>query len=544
MPELAESASGAHRPSRWWQWLGAFSSALERRRGLYAALLLAFIVLSALGQSARRPFTYDEQISYRTALMPLRGVWSFYAQGLDTTGPVPSLLAHIALALPQSPEIAIRVPFIAAFAIMCWGLFSFLGQRYAAGFALAGLIIPLELSTLLYCRTDARAYALMLCAAGAGLRFWQMAAEGKARPWSVLGLWLVLALGVSAHFFAVFLFAPFALAQLVLESERKRRDLAVWGALLLFPLACLPLAPGAMRAHRLYAGTFWAKPALANLGDAYELMIEDSWPIIFVLCIFVFGLVLWHWRAPRSRARSTHAGLHKAEWVLILALLVLPLIVWAAAQLIGAYRYMYVITFAAGLTVALAAGVAELSGRKPRVGLCFFLLMAILAVADEQGTYAAGCGQALMDRGAAHRALAASFQSSDWARWLERSQLPVVADNDTYVRLAMYGSPALARRSFALTNLAAATTYPLAMTDQNNMLLFGERIGLQSQDINVFMRQHPRFILVQQRPHRSYEWMAACLLERSREANGPQMQVRYMDGEGRVFLYEVVSAPQ
>jgi hypothetical protein len=514
---------------------------LEHYQTLVAALLLAFIILSALGSSAHKSFTYDEQITWRTARMPLHEIWNFFAQGLDTTGPVQTLLAHAASVMPQSPEIAIRIPFILAFTVMCWGLWSFLRARYPAGFALAALIIPLEFSTLAFFRTDARAYALMLCAAGAGMRLWQMASEKIARPWSVLGLWFVLALGMSAHFFTLFLFVPLAAAQLVLDCERRRVDWPVWAALVLFPLGWLPLAPGEMRAHAYYAGDFWSRPTLENLGDAYEQMIDPNWAIIFVLGLFTIFLLLWRWYFRRGVAQCNIeprcTGLRKAEWVLVMALLGLPPVVWCAAHAIGVFHHYYTVSFAAGAIVAIVAVAAELSQRQARNGLLFFIMMAGLALADGNFGDAVDGVSALLDHGQAHRQIERRFQAVDWVRWINQSELPVVADNSTYVRLALYGNPSLAARSYALTDFAGANNHPRAMTDQNNMKLFGERIGFQSEDIKEFMRQHPHFLLLQQRPPFSFEWMSEYLMER--QSGELQMQLRFMSPKDNMFLFEV-----
>jgi Dolichyl-phosphate-mannose-protein mannosyltransferase len=519
---------------------------LERRQVLAAMLLVAFIVLSALGSASHKSFTYDEQITYRTGRMPVHQIWSFFSQGLDTTGPVTALIAHPALAMRQSPEIAERIPFILAFAVMCIGLWSFLRARYPAGFALAAMILPLEFATLTYFRTDARAYALMLCAAGAGMRLWQMASENKARPWSVLGLWFVLALGMSAHFFTVFLFVPLAAAQLVLDRDRRRIDWPVWAALLLFPLGWLPFAPGEMRAHALYAGSFWSKPTLANLSDAYEQMITPNWTILFVLGLFILCLALWRWRsgsrAVQCSVQPGYTGLRKAEWVLVLALLALPPIVWCAAHAIGAFHHYYTDSFAAGLIVAIAAAAAECSLRQKRAGLLFFVMIVSLVLSDNFSDAVDGFS-ALLDQGHAHEQNAMSFQAIDWVRSLNQSELPVVADNAVYARLAFYGTPALAARSYALTNFSDAGKYPLALTDQNNMKLFGKRLGFQEEDILAFMQQHPRFLLVQQRTPFPYEWTTDYLLEYAQSSCKPQIQVRSMSNDGQIFIFEVSPNP-
>ena len=79
--------------------------------------------------------------------------------------------------LPLAQEIRVRLPFIAAFLCMCTGIYIFIGRRYPAGYALAGLLFALTLPSLFFYMTEARAYAMMLGGVSLGMVFWQSAAE-------------------------------------------------------------------------------------------------------------------------------------------------------------------------------------------------------------------------------------------------------------------------------------------------------------------------------------------------------------------------------
>src|SRR5208282_3119940 len=223
------------------EYLDPLAAWLERHSTLVASSLLAGFLLIAIGVAAHKLFWYDELITIFTATLPTTGdLLRFYSNGLDTTSPVASLFARAGLLLPLPPELAARVPFMLAFLCIGLGLYGFIRRRYSAGYALAALAFPLVLPTLCYYMTEARAYALMLGCVSLAMYFWQSAADGKARPWSILGLWLALTLAIAAHFFAVFLFVPFAAAQFAQDRARKRPDWPVWLALLLFPSGFLP----------------------------------------------------------------------------------------------------------------------------------------------------------------------------------------------------------------------------------------------------------------------------------------------------------------
>lgn len=524
--------------------LASAADFLDRRDHLLTILLTLFVFLSGLGAAAHKLFTYDEQITWRTARMTVHNLLQFFSSGLDTTGPVPALLAHAGLRLPQSPEITLRLPFVLAFALMCFGLWLFLRGRYPAGFALTAIVIPIEFGVLSFFRTDARAYALMLCATGLGMSFWQMAAEKQRRPWSVFALWAVLALGISAHLFTVFLFVPFAAAQYVADREAGRMDWPVWSALVLFPLGWLPFMPGEMRAHRLYAATFWSKATLANLSDAYEQSITPNWTILFVLGIFLIGLALaMHFRKERECIDASSSGFRRAEWVLVLGLLVLPTIAWCGAHAIGAFHHYYTAPFMCGLVVAIVAAAAELARRQRAIGLVFFIMMTGLVLADGNLMDAWNGIIALADHGQVHRNNQASFSSADWVQWLNASPLPVAAENAVYAKLNLYGPPSLAARSYALTDFAGSNDHPLAMTDQNNMRLFGNRLGFQSEDIAAFMHAHSCFDLVQQRLPYTYEWLIDYVLRHRQPSGEPYIDLRFASSDGTIYIFQVCSTP-
>ncbi len=255
--------------------LAAVATRLDRHSVGWVAVLFAAMMLVGIGAASHTCFVFDEQVTYRTASLPSFGaIWRFYADGFDTTGPMQSLVGRLGLYLPLAPEIALRLPFMVAFLCMCAGLYRFVRHRYAAGYALAAMLLPVAFPGLFTYMNTARAYALVLGAAALALCLWQAAAEGAGRPWSAFGLWLTLAFAMAAHFFSVFLFIPFAAAQLVQDWQKRRPDWPVWTALLLFPAGFLPFLRGAQNARANYAATFFAKPDLLSVEDPFEVVYK------------------------------------------------------------------------------------------------------------------------------------------------------------------------------------------------------------------------------------------------------------------------------
>ena len=90
----------------------ATSGWLAKHTGKTALLILAVLILVSLGRSADTKFTYDEYVTYRIAALPSAGdVWRFFADGLDTTGPLSALIAHTTGRSVLCSELAMRLPF-------------------------------------------------------------------------------------------------------------------------------------------------------------------------------------------------------------------------------------------------------------------------------------------------------------------------------------------------------------------------------------------------------------------------------------------------
>lgn len=528
---------------------------LNTHTGKAATFIVAALVLVGLGKSAGARFTYDEYVTYRIASLPsLRDVWRFFADGLDTTGPLSALIAHPARHSTLYPELLTRLPFALMALGFGLGLFAFLRRRYSAGFALAALLVPFEMPKVTELLVQARAYPIVLGCTGLAIWFWQSAAARRARPWSVIGLWFVLALAMNAHFYAILLVLPFALAQLVHEREQRvheermyeermyeeRHDRAVWLALLLSPLGWLPVAAGEFAARQFYAEHF-AKPALDTVGIVYESWLMESWPLLLVFAVFVVGLGIVQARTGKPIAPGHTSGLKRAEWVLAVGLMLLPVYGWLAGLLVGAYQCRYVMESSAGFILCLLAGVAELCRRNRRAGVIFFALIAVLFICNENGAYLADGVAALLHPAQPHRTLQAQLQQQAWVQRISTSALPIAVDNETYATLDLYAPPELVARTWGLTDLTEAESYPGAMTDQTNLVQFSKRFPIRTMEVSAFLQQNPHFIMIVQRQARHFEWLPQYLLARQR-TSALTVSLLELDNKHGMAIYEVQNA--
>lgn len=468
---------------------------LERLAGWVAALLLCLIFVIELGKSSIKPLWFDELITVGTASLPhWRDMWNFYANGLDTTSPLPSLIVHAALKLPFGPETSSRFPFMVAFLVMCLCMYSFVHRRYPSGYALAALIFPVILYVFHY-STEARSYALTLAGCGSAMLCWQSAVSGRNRPWSILGVWFALAFAINAHAFAIFLFVPFALAQLVRDFMRRKLDWAVWAAIVLFPAGLLPVLNGERLANKVYGSTFWSQPQLSFMFTSYDDFFNQGWILIGILLFFSTGVVILQRQSPLRSPEPETCGFSAPEWVFVAMLALMPIYALPVSYLLHAYRPIYVNPFNIGMVILFVAAVAEVAGRSRPPGAALLALFLLAEVHHCFGPFVKGL-HALINPGGIHAQLQASYDNQPWVRLLEKSSLPVVAgEHNLYTQLDFYAQPELKHRLYYLTNVADVKEYPQSATAQLNFLSFGRRLSYQTMDIASFLPCNPHFLL-------------------------------------------------
>ena len=482
---------------------------LEQHARLAAAALLALVFLAALAQAAGKPFGNDEIYTLFAAALPnWRAVWNFYAQGADTPSPLPSLVVHAMLRFPSNPEIATRIPFILAFLVMCLCLYLFLRRRYPAGYALAALIAPVILPFFFHYSTENRAYAFLLAGAGFAAVCWQAAQQpGKGSRWNTFGLWLGLAFAICAHAFAIFLFVPFALAQLVADLQKKKLSLPIWLVLLLFPVGILPVIHGELAASHAFRGSFFSKPGWAMLQQTYRSFFADSYAVCATMLLFaIITLVMHRHAAAANPDASDRHGLTRAEIVFAVSLAIMPVWLLPAARLLGVYREPYSSPALFGIEFCVIAALAELSRRKIALGAILFTAV-LFAVCAKTASLLHWRTLAHLQR--VHTENVQAFNQQDWSRIVASSPLPIaMADTDLYMRSRYYWPESMQQRSWYLTDLAQANQYAHSTSAQISIIRSGKFVPLPSMDWAEFSARYPHFLLVQRLSRRG---MAALL---------------------------------
>ena len=499
---------------------------LERHSRLASATLLAFVFLMTLAQAAGKPFSNDEIFTWLPASLPTwRDVWNFYAQGADTNSPLCSLLVHAMLYFPSTPEIVTRIPFMLTFLVLCLCLFVFVQRRYPAAYALAALLAPVVVAFLFFYSTENRAYMLMLAGVAFAAVCWQSANQpGDTSRWSAVGLWFGMAFAVCAHSFAVFVFIPFALAQTLADRERRKVNVSIWLALLLFPLGLLPVIHGQLAASHAFRSSFFAKPHWFMLQQTYEYFFFSVTTCGAMLLFSVIALVLRDASAAHENA-TKYSGLTRPEIVFAVSLAFMPIYVLPASMVIGVYRPPYVLPALMGIVLCIIAVLAEWTRRQSALGAALFAVMLLVAI---QKFISLRPWRTLTHPGQIHTRIAQSYNRQPWIQMADNSGLPVaVANMNLYVTCYYYCPAALRQRLSYITDLSLGSQYPDSLTVQVSSLRLKKFIPLTSIDWNTFSLAHHDFLLVTGSPFG--EWLPSYLIRQPRsrvniEFLGPQFE--------------------
>ena len=516
----------------------------EKHSGVLAVLSLLLVLLSAIGIAAQKLFWYDEVVTLFTSRLASVGeVWRFFADGLDTSGPAAALMARAGGHLPLAPEIAVRFPFIMAFLCMCVGIYLFLRRRYPAGYALAGLLFALTLPSLFFYMTEARAYAMMLAGVSLGMVFWQSAAEGRARVVVIPALFLALAFAIASHFFAVFLFVPFAVAQILSGSHAQADRLGGVAGVGAFPcIGFLPFLQGTERASSFYRAGFHAKASLMAMRIPYrEIYNSDGWIVVSILCLIGVWLLLSESKASTEDKSKTKTGLKKtglshAEWIFAGVLALYPVYVVVASMALGVFRQQYAVCFYVGFIVVAVAGFAEVARRRAAAGV--LALVAVLAVfaVIHGGKMVSGL-KALVHPSRVHAEDVAAVMAHTWVQGVSAQELPVAVDPNTYMEFSVYGSPEIQKRMFEVIDEAefSEPKYRWAVSDEQNFKYFSRKLPLHVMEIQDFLAANPHFLVVTQ--FEKHEWLPDYLMRH--EAQG-ELSVKVLSYAEDGYLLEVV----
>ena len=454
----------------------------------------------------------------------LSAIWAALKTGADGNPPPFYLIERAAAALPLDEHIAYRLPSILAlpFTLICLYLFVRRNDGPVRAFVSACVLLLSQIYT--WFAAEARPYSLLMACVAFALLCYQRAGR---RRWA-FGLFISLALAMSLHYYALFVFVPFVAAELTLTWRTRRPRLTVWLALLasLAPLAIFWKLLTSTRA--IYGAHLWSSPhlqwqtVLASYSNYFGTQEPWGWALAGLCC---GAIVLCLWRGTPGEAFS--AELDDAhEHVLALGFLFMPAIGFLGADVAhGGIVPRYCLSAVFGVALGVRCLLRPWRGRTV-LGAAAFILF-VVAV-QEIGFWSSP------DRHTPPGNAATSLQSL--VSSAHRDDLPndlpvIVADPIAYLEIQHYAAPELKRRLVDLVDPAKAVEYVQTDSAERGLLALRNFVPLNVQDYSDFTASHPAFLLYAN--HDDYEWTPSRLAD---DGAAPRLLVN--DGSDSLYLVE------
>ncbi len=475
-------------------------------------------------------FWYDELATYYPATLPtVRDTWSFFGQGYDLHTPIASLFVRATMALFGQGELAARLPVIFFFWLMCVCIYAFVSHRSTKAFGLAAMVFPC-ITSVFYYATEARPYGILLGSSAAALLCWQRASEalGRRRAWWLFGLWISVALSVSAHYLGILLLVALFAGEFTRIAKTKRIDWPVIVTLVAGALPLLLFVPMAIVGKNRYASGFWARPHLSDIENAYREFLT------LAFAPWLGALLLWGllalFRGSRIHSENKRAPVPETVAIVILALL--PVYYVPISFVLHSFVSRHILFTIVGVTTSLAY-LAYRSSRGDRL-LATVLLIVFFGwfVVKVPSSIHANLAQS----GNSFSGPLRPFADADWALPIERSQLPIaVTPAVFFLQLQHYADPDLKPRIVYPTSVAAALQYDRSNTGELHLNLLAHAVSLNLPRYEEFVSSHPHFLLCADTTNPT--WLIRKLID-----DGAQL--RLITRQDSYFVFEVNSNRQ
>jgi Dolichyl-phosphate-mannose-protein mannosyltransferase len=482
----------------------------EQARTKTLLILSVFTVgylLLACALASHKLLWYDELFTYHLARLPgVADIWSELAHGTDLLPPLNHVLTQASIGALGDNSVAVRLPAIVGFWVMCLCVFRFALQWCAPLFALLALLLPLTTTAFRVYAIEARPYGLLLGFTGLTLVCWQEAARGRGRPWSLIGLATSLAAAVSAHYYAVLLLIPLGLGELPRLWRRRRADVPLWLALLagLVPLVFfLPLIRGAREFSVGFQGgnAYWE----ATWMFYHSVLEANQLPLLVLLTAAVFLPVV-----QASRLRVVPAGETPAprpdngpcqplhELVAVAALVLLPVFaVLLGKTVTNAYYHRYAISAVIGISLILTLAASRASRGSP-----VFASLALVVLLGWIGVQASQTWKKLEGQQSSQLSVCEHLRNHN------PDDLPIAVTSPIhFMMLAHYAQPELAQRLVYVASPELSMKYHGTKDTELALSKVQPLTGLQVVDYQTFTSANQRFLL-----YEAEYWLLQALL--------------------------------
>lgn len=498
------------------------------RRGRIAALLFSVLFVAVTGfLAATKPMNFDEIATYYPAReKTATELWSFFAQGLDTNTPMVALLVRGSITILGDNHLAVRLPMILGYCLLCWSIYEFVAFRCSQAYGLAAMLLPPVTSVYFYA-TEARAYGVVLGISAFALVCWQRASSAKrGRLGWLIGLWASLGFCIMLHYFTLLLWVPLGCAELVRAWQNRKID---WPIAAVLATGLAPLAfflPMMQAARQNYMGGFWARPRFGDIENTYRFMLTLAFaPLLGTLLVWLVAPLVKRTQSAPGEVPPPPLS----ERILISVLALTPLYAVPPLMLLRTTAFVprYVLFTLTGITILIATAAFRRSAGDSRIAIVAVMCLGAWFLLKYP---AQGRRQMVSSGGLPFRA-AQPYAAEPWTRAMEQDRLPIaISPAIFYLPFQHYSPPALRERTFYLTSIGDALRLDGTDTGDRGLLAYSRRYPLQVPGYQEFVQAHPEFLLCAETTNPT--WVIEKLLEDHADL---QLILR----QGTYFLYRV-----
>ncbi|MFI5097380.1 MAG: hypothetical protein ACHQT6_05340 [Candidatus Acidiferrales bacterium] len=463
-------------------------SSLAEKLALFAlAALVIYATARNICQALVRPLWYDEICTLLIAQQKhLSVLWQAVAHGADGQPLAFYLLERAAAVFIRNENLAYRGVSILGFAVTLVCLFVAVRTRKGAAIALVCAAIPLATILFDMLAVEARGYSLLVACIAFALVCYQRV---PARRWVIL-LGLSLVLAESFHYFAIFAFLPFFLAEASHYGLTRQLRRGVWIALL---SGFVPLAvfwPALSAVQKSMGPHFWAKPSMELALGSYSwfFLTPQSEPGVYLAAIAGVAVLFTTLATVRKSSRGERpAGVPVHELTLVLGLLSLPLLGFAVAALAhGAMTAKYMVPSILGFALALGFTLPTLRRWGFLLPAVTAALLFFMIVPQERQFWSTYNG----------RFISPAAFVEDFVTAGGHADLPVVvSDAHDFLLLQHYCDPAWQKRFVSVLDPTQAVVYTGNDTADKQLAILRRYTALPIYDFQPFLAEHPAFLV-------------------------------------------------
>jgi hypothetical protein len=467
------------------------------------AILIVYAAARSLCQAVARPLWFDEICTWIIVQQhPISTLWNALKDGVDGQPPVFYLLERPIAAAVTNEQISFRLLSIFGFSCTVVCLFLLIRKRNSSVNALICAAIPL--ATVLYdpYAVEGRPYTLLTACLSIALLCYERAPEVG---WMFL-MGLSLAAAEALHYYAVFAFVPFILAEIILTLRSRRPRWAVWFALCSGGIPLAVFWPLLWRLKTYYGAHLWAVPNLLEAQSSYGWFFNttSAWGTRLAE-IAVLAVLLTMLAAERAAVRGGKRAdppLH--ECVLVLGFLALPFLSFFAAKLFhGGMTVRYMLPAVLGFSLAAGYSLPRW-GRRSAVLIASLALCLIAVLVPQETRFWSSYKRDFVSPVKDVEALVTSANYPD---------LPVVVSSaHDFLQLSHYASPDWARRFVSVVDVPQSVVYSGTDSGDKELEVMRHYTSLQIYDFAPFVAEHPAFLLYSGGGGAGLDWWPPRLL--------------------------------